>query len=251
MLRLSQAQPRQSEENEGGKGHERYPEAVRPRKQTHQGVREKRVRFDDPSSAPASASDAAEDDGIQSKRTRGKDTRGRKFFVTEKDVEIFGPTARCPACADTAEGISGRHAHNDECRDRVGKLSMDEGAQRVESYFGRARVREQTGSGGTATSSGSGTVVTHAQTPKRKADDETVETDERSKKRQTERSHPCRRCMSGDLAVQEAMDTVSAPRQQQRVVVPPEVPQDTRTSIIEDMEISQLKVKREIKRSES
>ena len=37
----------------------------------------------------------------------------------------------------------------------------------------------------------------------------------------------------------------------QRVVVPPEVPQDTRTSIIEDMEISQLKVKKEIKRSES
>ena len=54
---------------------------------------------------------------------------------------------------------------------------MDEGAQRVERYFERAR------SGGTATSSGSATVVTHAQTPKRKADDETVETDERSKKR--------------------------------------------------------------------
>ena len=31
---------------------------------------------DEPSTAPASASDAAEDDGIQSKRTRGKDTRG-------------------------------------------------------------------------------------------------------------------------------------------------------------------------------
>ena len=53
-------------------------EPVRPRDETHQGgVREKRVRFDEPSSATASASDAAEDDGIQSKRTRGKDTRGR------------------------------------------------------------------------------------------------------------------------------------------------------------------------------
>ena len=62
---------------------------------------------------------------------------------------------------------------------------MDEGAQRVESYFERARVRDETGSGGTATNSGSATVVTHAQTPKRKEDDETVETDERSKKRQT------------------------------------------------------------------
>ena len=34
----------------------------------------------------------------------------------------------------------------------------------------------------------------------------------------------------------------------QRVVVPPEVPQGTRTSIIEDMEISQLKVKREVRK---
>ena len=46
---------------------------MRPRDETHQGgVPEKRVRFDEPSSAPASASDAAEDGGIQSKRTRGK-----------------------------------------------------------------------------------------------------------------------------------------------------------------------------------
>ena len=82
MLRLSQAQPRQSEENEGGKGHER-DQKQSGRYETHQGVREKRVRFDDPSSAPASASDAAEDDGIQSKRTRGKDTRGRKIYVTK------------------------------------------------------------------------------------------------------------------------------------------------------------------------
>ena len=87
-----------------------------------------------------------------------------------------GRAARCPACADTTKGISGRRAHNDECRDRIGKFLMDEGAQRVESHFERARVREETGLGGTATSSGSATVVTHAQTPKRKADDETVET---------------------------------------------------------------------------
>ena len=62
---------------------------------------------------------------------------------------------------------------------------MNEGAKRVESYFERARVREETGSGGTGTSSGSATVVTHAQTPKRKADDETIETDTQSEKRQT------------------------------------------------------------------
>ena len=64
MLRLSQAQPRQSEENEAGKGHEGDQNQSGPRDETHQGgVREKRVRFDEPSSAPASASDAAEDDG--------------------------------------------------------------------------------------------------------------------------------------------------------------------------------------------
>ena len=64
---------------------------VRPRDETHQGgVREKRVRFDEPSSATASASDAAEDDGIQSRRTRGKDTRGREVYVTKKDVGRFG-----------------------------------------------------------------------------------------------------------------------------------------------------------------
>ena len=76
-----------------------------------------------------------------SKRTRGEDTQGREFYVTKKDEERFGPTARCPACADTTKGISGRHTHSDVCRDRVGKLLMDEGAQRVESYFEMARVR--------------------------------------------------------------------------------------------------------------
>ena len=40
-----------------------------------------------------------------------------------------------PTCADTTKGISGRHAHNDKCRDRIGMLLMDEGAQRVVCYF--------------------------------------------------------------------------------------------------------------------
>ena len=51
--------------------------------------------------------------------------------MTKKYVERFGPAARCPACADTTKRISRRDVHNDECRDRVGKLFMDEGAQRV------------------------------------------------------------------------------------------------------------------------
>ena len=38
---------------------------------------------------------------------------------------------------------SEKKKHNDECRDRVGKLLMNKGAQRVESYFERARVREE------------------------------------------------------------------------------------------------------------
>ena len=158
---------------------------------------------------------------------------------------MFGPTARCPACADTTKGISGRHAHNDECRDRVGKLLMDEGAQRVESYFERARVREETGSGGTATSSGSATVVTHAQTSKRKADDETVETDTQSKKRQTADAAMPRVQVGGSSGSGSA--AVSPVPTEQRVVVPPEVPQDTRNSI-EDMEISQLIVKKEVRK---
>ena len=166
--------------------------------------------------------------------------------MTKKDLESLGPTARCPACADTMKGISGRHAHNDECRDRIGKLLMDEGAQRVESYFERARVREETGSGGTATSSGSATVVTNAQTPKRKACDETVEKDDRSKKRPTAG-------VAGTLVPTVHVGgssgsgghghCVSITTTEQRIVVPPEVPQDTR-KCIEDMEISQLEVKR-------
>ena len=56
-------------------------------------------------------------------------------------MDRFGPTARCPGCADLSMGISLKHAHNDECRNRIAKLLMDEGAQGVESYFDRARVR--------------------------------------------------------------------------------------------------------------
>ena len=96
----------------------------------------------------------------------------------------FGPTPRCPGCADVSGGVSAKHAHNDECRNRMAKLLMDEGAQRVESYFGRTRVREETSPRVAVLSSGSATVVTDAQTVKRKAE-ETVETDERSKKSQT------------------------------------------------------------------
>ena len=190
--------------------------------------------------APASASDAAEDDGIRSKskRTRGKDTRGREFYVTKKDVERFGPTARCPTCADTTKGISGRHTHNDECRDRVGKIMMDEEVQGVESYFERTRVREETDSGGTATSSGSATVVTNAQTPKRKAHDETVETDIQSKKRQTADTVMPRVQVGGSSSSGSA--AVSPMSTEQRVVVPPEVWQDRRNSI-EDIETDNCK----------
>ena len=52
------------------------------------------------------------------KKTRGRDTRAREFYVV------------------------------DECRNRIEKLLMDEGAKRVESFFDRARVREETSTGG-------------------------------------------------------------------------------------------------------
>ena len=123
--------------------------------------------MDEASSAPASGADANEDDGIQSKRTRGKDTRGREFYVTKKDVERFGRQ-------QDVQHVRTQHAHNDECRDRIGKLLMDEGAQRIQSYFERARVREKTSSGA-ATRSGFGTDTTDSQTAKRKGDDETNE----------------------------------------------------------------------------
>ena len=167
--------------------------------------------------------------------------------MTKKDVERLGPTARCPTCANTMKGISGCHAHHDECRDRIGKLLMEEGVQRVESYFERARVPEETGSGGTATSSGSTTVVTHAQTPKRKADDETVETD-LSKKRRTAgvAGTPMPTVHVGGSSGSGCHGhSVSITTTEQRVVAPPEVPQDTR-KCIEDMEISQFEVKSEV-----
>ena len=83
-------------------------EAERARDETQlEGVREKGANFDEASSALASGADVNEDDGIRSKR---------EFFVTKFGVERFGPTAGCPACANATQGISGRHAHNDECR---------------------------------------------------------------------------------------------------------------------------------------
>ena len=112
-----------------------------------------------------------------------------------------------------------------------------ESAQRVESFFERARFREETGSGGTATSSRSATVVTHAQTPKKKQMMKRLRRT-LSKKRQTADTQAGGSSGWGSAAA-------SPTPKKQRVVVPPEVPQDTRNSI-EDMEISQLEVKREV-----
>ena len=170
--------------------------------------------------------------------------------MTKEDVERCGPTARCPACANTTKGISGRHAaHKYKNHDRIGKLLMDEGAQRIENYFERTRVREETGSGGTATSSGSGTDTTVSQTSKRKGDDETNEMDERSKKRQTANVvgtlvptvHVGGSSGSGGHGHSVRITTT-----EQRIVVSPELPQDTR-KCIEDMEIGQLQVKSEVR----
>ena len=141
-------------------------------------------------------------------------------------------------------GIPAKHAHNDECRNRIAKLLMYEGAQRVESYFDRARVGGETSTGGAVLSSGSGTVVTDAPTVKRKAE-ETVETDARTKKRQTAvttvpQVHVGGSSSSGSAVVSRLTKT------KQRVVVPREVPQDTRSSI-ENMEIGQLRARREVR----
>ena len=74
----------------------------------------------------------------------------------------------------------------------------------------------------------------------------TVETDTQSKRRQTADAAMPRVQVGGSSGWGSA--AVSPMPTAQRVVVPPEVPQDTRNSI-EDMEISQLKVKRDGQKS--
>ena len=66
-----------------------------------------------------------------------------------------------------------------------------------------------------------------------------------SKRRGKQRTLPCLVCKSEDQAARDVLQSV--PCRQQRVVVPPEVPQDMRNSV-EDMEISQLQVKREVRK---
>ena len=207
-------------------------ESVRPRDEAPRGgVQEKRAA----AAAPASASDAAETEP-SAKRTQGGETRAREFYVVRKDGNRFGPTARCPGCADVTKGSSVKHARNDDFRNRIAKLFMDESAQRVDSFFGRTRVREETSPGRAVLSSGAATVVTDAQTVKRKAE-ETVETNAQAKERQT--------AVTPVPQVQDGGSSSSRSETEQRAVVPSEVPQDTRSSI-EDMEIGQLRVKREV-----
>ena len=121
---------------------------------------------------------------------------------------------------------------------------MDDGAQRVESSFDRARVREETGPGGAVLSSGSASIVTDAQTVKRKAED-TDETDARTKKIQTAVTPVPEDASRRIWQLREPRTQCHSSKQtDQRVVVPPEVPQDKRSSI-EDMDIGQLRVKDE------
>ena len=80
-----------------------------------EGARERRVRFEEPTVAPASASETTETER-SSKRTRGSDTQARYFYVVKRDVIRLGPTPRCPGSADVLKGTSAKHPHNDECR---------------------------------------------------------------------------------------------------------------------------------------
>ena len=120
MLRLSQAQPRQSEEKGGRDPGNEQSHSDRETKRTEEeGVQEERA-----AAVQASASDAAETEP-SAKRTRGRDTRVRDFFVFRKDVNRFGPRPRCPGCADVSKTNSVKHAHNDECRNRISFLARD------------------------------------------------------------------------------------------------------------------------------
>ena len=86
--------------------------------------------------------------------------------------------------------------------------------------------------------------MTDAQTVKRKAE-ETVETDARTKKRQTVVT-PVPQVHVGGSSSSGVGHSHSPTQTGQRVVVPPEVPQDERSSS-EDVEVGRLKVKREVR----
>ena len=77
--------------------------------------------------------------------------------------------------------------------------------------------------------------------------------DQRKDKQRVWSEYLCRRCMSEDLAFQEDVDTVSAPRQQskeswyhQKYRKTRETPSRT-WRCIEDMEISQLEMKNQVR----
>ena len=114
----------------------------------------------------------------------------------------FGPTPRCPGCADVTKGISVKHAHNDECRNRITKSLMDEDAQRVESYFDRSSSRR-------------------GQSPGRfefricDGRDGCADSEEgkqsRKDRQRVEPEYPCRRCVLDGPAVQGLSTAVTAP----------------------------------------
>ena len=134
MLRLSQAQPRPSEEKEGGRGPGKDQSPVRARDEAPRRGRSARGK----SSSTSTSVRCSRDEAICQ-----ENSRERQFYVVRKDVNSFGPTARCPGCADVSRGVSVKHAHNDECRNRIAKLLMDEGAQRVESFFDRREFEKK------------------------------------------------------------------------------------------------------------
>ena len=147
MLRLSQARPRQSEERDGGGD---------PGKEQNHSDRETKRPDQE-----CKRKEQQQQHQRQMRQRRSHQPRGLKGERREREEP------RCTGCADVTKGISAKHAHNAECRNRIAKLLMDEGAQRVESYFDRTRVREET-----------------------------------SDRRRVWQEYPCRRCMSEDLAVQ-------------------------------------------------
>ena len=89
-LRLSQAQPRQSEEKEGGIGRGKE-ESVRPRDEAPRGgVQEERA-----AAAPASASDAAETEP-SAKRTRGGRHSSKRVLCCQEGCEQVRSDSKMP-----------------------------------------------------------------------------------------------------------------------------------------------------------
>ena len=75
---------------------------------------------------------------MQLRTTASNPRHSREIILCDQERcgKVFADTTMSSMCGHNERSFR-TTSHNDECRDRVGKLIMDEGAQRVDSYFER------------------------------------------------------------------------------------------------------------------